>query len=178
LAHPPALTTTPGSPSRAVSPTWTVRRREALAAGMNFPADWSFTSPVSATGRASVEGRNGRVGKAGGRGWLPSAESEVTAPTHVVGVRPLAEAWRSGARSWTTTTRQAFANDLTDPQLIAVTDNVNQSKGDPDPSTWQPSLASFRCTYARMWIAVKHHWTLTLQAPEKTALQAMLNTCP
>ena len=29
--------------------------------------------------------------------------------------------------------RQAFANDLTRPQLIAVTDNVNQAKGDPRP---------------------------------------------
>jgi hypothetical protein len=29
-----------------------------------------------------------------------------------------------------------------------------------------------------MWIAVKHHWTLTLQSAEKTALQTMLNTCP
>jgi hypothetical protein len=27
---------------------------------------------------------------------------------------------------------------LTRPQLIAVTDNVNQSKGDQGPSTWQP----------------------------------------
>ena len=37
---------------------------------------------------------------------------------------------------------RAFANDLTRPQLIAVTDNVNQSKGDQDPSTWQPSLTA------------------------------------
>jgi hypothetical protein len=48
-------------------------------------------------------------------------------------VVPLAEAWRSGANSWTTSRRQSFANDLTRPQLIAVTDNVNQSKGDQDP---------------------------------------------
>ena len=90
---------------------------------------------------------------------------------------PLAEAWRSGASSWTTAKRQSFANDLTRPQLIAVTDNVNQSKGDQDPSTWQPSLTSYRCTYAKMWIAVKHSWALKLQSSEKTALQAMLNTC-
>jgi hypothetical protein len=107
-----------------------------------------------------------------GATWMAASDVDID---HVV---PLAEAWRSGARSWTTTTRQAFANDLTDPQLIAVTDNVNQSKGDQDPSTWQPSVSSFRCTYARMWIAVKHHWTLTLQSAEKTALQTMLNTCP
>ena len=42
---------------------------------------------------------------------------------------PLKEAWVSGARSWSTAMRQALANDLVRPQLLAVTDNVNQSKG-------------------------------------------------
>jgi len=61
--------------------------------------------------------------------------------------------------------------------LIAVTDNVNQAKGDQDPAAWQPSQTSYRCTYAKMWITVKYTWALRLQASEKTALQAMLNTC-
>ena len=51
---------------------------------------------------------------------------------------PLAEAWDSGASGWTTAQRQSFANDLTRPQLIAVTDNVNQSKSDQDPAEWMP----------------------------------------
>ena len=93
---------------------------------------------------------------------------------HIV---PLAEAWRSGASSWTTARRQDFANDLSHPQLIAVTDNVNQSKGDQDPTTWQPPLSSYRCTYARMWINVKYVWGLKLQSAEKSALQTMLNSC-
>ena len=90
---------------------------------------------------------------------------------------PLAEAWRSGAASWTTSRRQALANDLSDPQLIAVTDNVNQAKGDQDPSTWQPPRSAYRCTYAKMWVHVKYHWSLTLQSVEKSALQGMLATC-
>ena len=106
-----------------------------------------------------------------GATWTAAADVDID---HIV---PLAEAWRSGASSWTTSRRQSFANDLSRPQLIAVTDNVNQSKGDQDPSTWQPSLASYRCTYAKMWITVKSYWTLTLQSSEKTALQTMLNTC-
>jgi hypothetical protein len=36
---------------------------------------------------------------------------------------------------------------------------------------------AYRCTYAKMWIAVKSYWALTLQSAEKTALQTMLNTC-
>ncbi len=106
-----------------------------------------------------------------GATWHAASDVDID---HVV---PLAEAWRSGAASWTTSTRQAFANDLTYPQLIAVTDNVNQAKGDQDPSTWQPSVSAYRCTYAKMWIHVKSHWGLKLQSSEKTALQSMLNTC-
>lgn len=93
---------------------------------------------------------------------------------HVV---PLAEAWRSGASSWTTTTRQAFANDLTGPQLIAVSASSNRSKGDQDPSTWKPTRAGASCGYSKMWIHTKSRWSLSLQSSEKTALQTMLNTC-
>lgn len=106
-----------------------------------------------------------------GATWTAASDLDID---HVV---PLAEAWRSGASAWTTSQRQSFANDLTRPQLIAVTDSVNQSKSDQDPSTWQPSVTSYRCTYAKMWIAVKYYWSLTLQSSEKTALQTMLNTC-
>lgn len=106
-----------------------------------------------------------------GATWSNPADVDID---HIV---PLAEAWRSGANSWTTARRQSFANDLSGPQLIAVTDNVNQSKGDKDPSTWQPSRTAYRCTYAKMWIRTKYTWSLRLQAAEKSALQTMLNTC-
>ncbi|MGC4893825.1 HNH endonuclease family protein [Micromonospora sp. DT31] len=106
-----------------------------------------------------------------GATWYAASDVDID---HVV---PLAEAWRSGANSWTTSRRQSFANDLTRPQLIAVTDNVNQAKGDQDPSTWQPPLTSYRCTYSKMWITVKYNWGLTLQSTEKSALQSMLNAC-
>ncbi|MEU4472477.1 DUF1524 domain-containing protein [Micromonospora sp. NPDC023888] len=106
-----------------------------------------------------------------GATWTAASDVDID---HVV---PLAEAWRSGANSWTTSRRQSFANDLSRPQLIAVTDNINQSKGDQDPSTWQPSLPSYRCTYSKMWITVKYNWSLRLQSSEKSALQTMLNTC-
>ena len=106
-----------------------------------------------------------------GATWYAASDVDID---HVV---PLAEAWRSGANSWTTSRRQSFANDLTRPQLIAVTDNVNQAKGDQDPSTWQPPLTSYRCTYSKMWITVKYNWGLTLQSSEKSALQSVLDTC-
>ncbi|PNB77273.1 hypothetical protein C1X30_29370, partial [Pseudomonas sp. FW305-BF6] len=88
---------------------------------------------------------------------------------HVV---PLAEAWRSGASSWTTEKRQNFANDLNGPQLIAVSASSNRSKGDQDPSSWQPTRTGARCAYAKMWINTKYRWGLHLQSSEKSALQS------
>jgi hypothetical protein len=83
-----------------------------------------------------------------GATWTSAADVDID---HVV---PLANAWRTGASSWTTSKRESFANDLSSPQLIAVTDNVNQAKGDQSPATWKPPLTS-----------------------EKSALTAMLDGC-
>jgi hypothetical protein len=90
---------------------------------------------------------------------------------------PLAEAWDSGARNWTTAQRQAFANDLTRPQLIAVTDNVNQAKGDQDPATWMPSRTAYQCTYVRAWVQVKYYYGLSVDSAEKSALTSYLASC-
>jgi hypothetical protein len=106
-----------------------------------------------------------------GATWTQTSDVDID---HVV---PLADAWRTGASSWTTAQRQAYANDLSDPQLIAVTDNVNQAKGDSSPDTWKPPLTSYWCTYAEMWVAVKHKWNLTVNSAEKSALTDMLNHC-
>jgi hypothetical protein len=91
---------------------------------------------------------------------------------------PLANAWRSGAKNWTDDQRQDFANDLTRPQLIAVSLSQNRAKGDQDPSTWKPASHDYWCQYAEDWVAVKHYWKLTVTVAEKTALTDMLGTCP
>jgi len=53
-----------------------------------------------------------------GATWTAASDVDID---HVV---PLSNAWRSGASSWTEDRRRQFANDLANPQLIAVTDNV------------------------------------------------------
>jgi len=89
---------------------------------------------------------------------------------------PLAEAWDSGARSWTTATRRLFANDLGDHRaLVAVTGSVNRSKGDQDPREWLPAREV--CRYVKEWVAVKHRWRLTVDADEKAALQSLAAGC-
>ncbi|HEV7647567.1 MAG TPA: HNH endonuclease family protein [Actinophytocola sp.] len=106
-----------------------------------------------------------------GATWHASSDVDID---HVV---PLAAAWRTGASSWTTAQRQAYANDLSNPQLIAVTDNVNQSKGDQTPATWKPPRTAYWCTYAKMWVHVKYRYSLTVNSSEKSALTSMLGTC-
>ncbi|MER6434259.1 HNH endonuclease family protein [Streptomyces sp900105245] len=90
---------------------------------------------------------------------------------------PLAEAWDSGASTWTNAKREALANDITRPQLIAVTDNVNQSKADQDPAEWLPPRTAYHCTYTRAWVQVKHHYNLSVDRAEKTALTRILSKC-
>ncbi|MFE2265760.1 HNH endonuclease family protein [Streptomyces griseosporeus] len=106
-----------------------------------------------------------------GATWTAASDLDID---HLV---PLAEAWDSGASKWTTAQRQAFANDLTRPQLIAVTDDVNQAKGDQDPATWMPSRTTYRCTYVRAWVQVKYYYDLSVDSAEKTALTNYLANC-
>jgi hypothetical protein len=90
---------------------------------------------------------------------------------------PLANAWRSGAAGWDDKKRGDFANDLTRPQLFAVSATSNRAKGDQDPSQWKPPNRAFWCTYAEDWINVKIYWRLTVTTAEKAALTDMLETC-
>ena len=91
---------------------------------------------------------------------------------------PLAEAWDSGARNWTAAQSEQYANDLGDARdLVAVTDNVNQAKGDRDPAEWMPSAASATCRYVAEWTAVKIRWRLTVDSAEKSALTGIAAGC-
>lgn len=106
-----------------------------------------------------------------GATWTAASDVDID---HLV---PLAEAWDSGADAWTTSKRQSFANNLTRPQLLAVTDNVNQSKGDQDPAEWMPSRSAYHCTYARAWVQVKYYYGLSVDSAEKSKLSSVLNGC-
>ena len=90
---------------------------------------------------------------------------------------PLGNAWQTGAQAWTDAKRSEFANDLTRPQLLAVSLSSNRSKGDQDPSQWKPPNTSYWCEYAQRWVTVKAYWKLSVTTAEKAALTAMLGTC-
>ncbi|QZY30745.1 HNH endonuclease family protein [Nocardioides coralli] len=102
--------------------------------------------------------------------WYQTSDVDID---HMV---PLAEAWDSGARTWSTSERQGFANDLGDYRsLVGVTDNVNQSKGDKDIAEWLPQYD--RCRYLREFVAVKHRWRLSVDAAEKSAMNSLASSC-
>ncbi|KAL1840384.1 hypothetical protein VTJ49DRAFT_510 [Mycothermus thermophilus] len=106
-----------------------------------------------------------------GATWTAASDVDID---HMV---PLKNAWISGANTWTSSKRTQFANDISLPQLWAVTDDVNQAKGDKSPDLWKPPLTSFWCTYAKSWVTVKYNYQLSVTTAEKSALTSMLNTC-
>lgn len=90
----------------------------------------------------------------------------------------LSEAWASGARTWSTDRRRAFANDVSYRRsLIAVTASSNRSKGDQDPAEWLPPRTSYRCKYVSDWIAVKYRWRLSIDVNERSALTVLVQGC-
>jgi hypothetical protein len=91
---------------------------------------------------------------------------------------PLAEAWDSGASTWSAAEREAYANDLGDDRaLIAVSAASNRSKADQDPTTWMPPAEGYRCQYATDWIADKLRWRLSADEAEAAALTDILSRC-
>ena len=103
--------------------------------------------------------------------WTASSDVDID---HLV---PLKEAWDSGARGWGERRRERYANDLGDPRtLVAVTDNVNQSKGDRDVAEWLPDQGV--CAYVRWWTAVKLRWGLAVDPTERAALVELVGSCP
>ncbi|CAE7146421.1 unnamed protein product [Rhizoctonia solani] len=103
---------------------------------------------------------------------IPVANATGLDIDHIV---PLKEGWQAGAWNWTATRRKEFANDLIRPQLLAVSASSNRMKGDKDPSKWMPSNPSYRCTYIRAWIHVKHYYGLTVDQAEKDTLTEIIN---
>ncbi|GIG59173.1 hypothetical protein Lfu02_35450 [Longispora fulva] len=155
--------------SRSLFPLWIDEDHDGCNTRYEVLIAEAVTAPTVGSGCSLSGGR--WYSYYDGAYWTNPADLDID---HVV---PLAEAWDSGARSWTTARRQQYANDLGDPRpLVAVTDNVNQAKGDQDPATWMPQLE--KCRYVGDWVAVKLRWNLTVDSAEKAALTTLANGCP
>ncbi|MFF9458678.1 HNH endonuclease family protein [Streptomyces flaveolus] len=92
---------------------------------------------------------------------------------------PLAEAWDSGASTWTAARREAYANDQgAATSLVAVTARSNRSKADQDPAQWLPPAAEAHCRYAAEWVGTKLRWALSADETEVAALAEAAAACP
>lgn len=80
----------------------------------------------------------------------------------------LAEAWDSGAHSWTPQQRDEFAGDPAN--LTLLTDEVNQAKGDGDFGEWVPPVGSLVDEYLVAYVGVKAAYDLSVDAAERDAL--------
>ncbi|MFF1379474.1 HNH endonuclease family protein [Streptomyces sp. NPDC058308] len=84
---------------------------------------------------------------------------------------PLAEAWDSGASTWSAARREAYANDLGAPaSLVAVTTRTARSKADRDPAHWLPPLPTAHCRYLSDWVETKLRWDLAADPAELDAI--------
>ena len=45
-------------------------------------------------------------------------------------------------------------------------------KGDKDPSDWLPLDETYQCEYLRTWVALKKHWSLSMDPEEEAFIGA------
>lgn len=87
----------------------------------------------------------------------------------------LSNAWQTGAQRISANARLALANDPLN--LQATIGRVNQQKGDGDAATWLPPNKAYRCTYVARQVDVKKKYGLWVTAPERAAIESILNRC-
>jgi hypothetical protein len=119
--------------------------------------------------------------KLAGGAWLSYYDGqEVTeaAKLDIDHMVPLAEAWDSGASTWTAARREAYANDQdAAASLVAVTARTNRQKADQDPATWMPPSPDAHCRYVGEWVATKLRWGLAADQTEADALAVYAEAC-
>jgi len=112
-------------------------------------------------------------------GWWVSLYDNYSTPDpgelHIDHVVALAEAWRSGAWSWTSEQRRLYYDNQAN--LLAVTASTNLSKSDRGPESWQPPNRAGWCEYTRIYIRTKATWSLSVDPAEYQALSNMRAGC-
>ncbi len=119
-------------------------------------------------------------GLTGGK-WYSTWNGVARSKLSLVGIGsavPLAEAWQSGARRWSLSTRRALTNDLGYRETLTVATNaVLSSRGSAEPQSWLPPRRAARCDYVADWVAVKWRWRLSVDPRERRFLVSRLKSC-
>jgi len=100
---------------------------------------------------------------------------EHSADVQIDHVVALANAWASGASTWTSARRLAYANDPRN--LLAVDGMANQDKSASDASQWLPPSTGYRCVYVVKQIDVKSTYGLSVTPAESHAMAKALDGC-
>jgi len=130
-------------------------------------------APVSFTQPTECTVKTGR--------WTDPWSGAVTTVAHDFQIDhtvPLANAWHSGAWSWTQAQRVAYANDFNDTDhLVPILTSENETKGDRGPDEWRPPNQRAWCRYALAWDRIKAKWHLNATPTEWNAITSMAATC-
>lgn len=89
---------------------------------------------------------------------------------------PLSDAWFAGAWEWDPVEREEFANDPMN--LLAVSGEANQDKGNQTADAWLPANPDYHCAYVARQVHVKYVWGLSVSASERQAMIDVLANCP
>ena len=100
--------------------------------------------------------------------WTLASDLDID---HVV---PLAWAHAHGASGWSLKKKAAFANDPRN--LLAVEDNLNQSKGAKGPDQWLPPNTAYQCEYVIHFDSVVSRYALSY-GPSEAVMQQQLADC-
>ena len=84
-------------------------------------------------------------------------------------------AWQTGAAGLSFDELQEFSSDPLN--LLTVSSELKRQKDAADAATWLPPNESYQCEYVARQIAVKHKYDLWVAAPEKDAMQRVLDSC-
>jgi hypothetical protein len=88
----------------------------------------------------------------------------------------LSDAWASGAWAWSSAQRAEFGNDP--EELVAASTAAIVAKADRGPEQWLPPDVADRCNYVAKQIAIKSAYLLTVSDVQRSALTAVLDSCP
>lgn len=86
-----------------------------------------------------------------------------------------ANAQQTGASALSDEALRQFASDPLN--LLTVSSDLKRQKDGADAATWLPPNTGYQCEYVSRQIAVKHKYGLWVAAPEKDAMQSVLDTC-
>ncbi|CAM5580740.1 HNH endonuclease OS=Streptomyces tendae OX=1932 GN=GUR47_38225 PE=4 SV=1 [Streptomyces tendae] len=89
-----------------------------------------------------------------------------------------AEAWDSGASTWSTQRPEAYANHLGDAtSLVASTARSNQSKSGQDPAEHLPPAGEAHCRYHAEWEGMKLRWARSADEAKPATLREVAGGC-